>query len=167
MCGRERASACVSVGRKGLESRPDLALCPVLGTAAEHPQELAGLQALLLRHLLHIEAHVHEELDHVHLLPRELVPDGGARGVAVRPGTAVDQLDGAALQSHLPVPVALVQAAVPAVQGAGQRRPLHLDVRPVTEKTSAPVAPGGQDPSPPAPPPRRPVTARAKTLTCV
>lgn len=51
---------------------------------------------------------MHEELDHIHLLPCELVPDGGARGVAVRPRTAVNQMNGAALQRGLPVFVALM-----------------------------------------------------------
>lgn len=49
-----------------------------LASVARQPQQLAGLRSLLLGHRLHVEAHVHEELGHVHLLPRELVSDGGA-----------------------------------------------------------------------------------------
>lgn len=102
-----------------------------LAAAGQHPQQFTGLQALLLRHGLHVKAHVHEELGHVHLLPRELVPDGGAGGVAVGPGAAVHQVDGAALQGGFAGLVAVVQASVPAVQRPRQRGPLHLDVRPV------------------------------------
>lgn len=102
-----------------------------LAPAAQHPQQFTGLQALLLCHCLHVEAHVHQELGHIHLLPRELVPDGGARGVAVGPGAAVHQVDGAALQGSFAGLVAVVEASVPAVQCPGQRGPLYLDVCPV------------------------------------
>ena len=74
---------------------------------------------------------MHEELDDIHLLPRELVSDGGAGGVAVGPGTAVDQVHRAALGRGLVVAVAVVEAAVPAVQGPGQGRAFHLHVYPV------------------------------------
>ena len=74
---------------------------------------------------------MHEELDDVHLLPRELVSDGGAGGVAVGPGAAVDQVHRAALGWGLIVSVAVVETAVPAVEGPGQGRALHLHVYPV------------------------------------
>lgn len=74
---------------------------------------------------------MHEELNDVHLLACELVPDGGAGGVAVRPGAAVDQMDGAAFGGGLVVPV-VVEAAVPAVQGSGQGGSFNLHVDPVT-----------------------------------
>lgn len=102
-----------------------------LAPAAQHAQQFTGLQALLLRHGLHIEAHVHEELGHVHLLPREPVSDGGAGWVAVRPGAAVHQVDWAALQRRFAGLVAVVEASVPAVKRPGQRGPLHLDICPV------------------------------------
>lgn len=101
-----------------------------LAAAAEHAQQLAGVHALLLGHLLHVEAHVHEELDDVHLLPGELVTDGGAGGVAVRPRAAVDQVHRAAFGRSLVVPV-VVEAAVPAVQRPRQGRPFDLHVGPV------------------------------------
>ena len=63
-------------GQEGLEGRwPGRR---ALASAAQHPQQFTGLQALLLCYRLHVEAHVHQELGHIHLLPRELVPDGGA-----------------------------------------------------------------------------------------
>lgn len=111
-----------------------------LAPTAEHAQQFTGLQALLLSRGLHVKPHVHEELGHVHLLPRELVPDGGAGGVAVRPRAAVHQVDGAALHGGFAGLVAVVQASVPAVQRPGQRGPLHLDVCPVATHTN----PGGQ-----------------------
>lgn len=126
MGGTARACGPGRAGGPGGEG-PGEALAP----AAQHPQQFTGLQALLLGHRLHVEAHVHEELGHVHLLPRELVPDGGAGGVAVGPGAAVHQVDGAALQGGLAGLVAVVEAPVPAVQCPGQRGPLDLDVRPV------------------------------------
>lgn len=67
-----------------------------LAATAEHAQEFTRVHSLLVGHLLDIEAHVHEELDDVHLLPRRLIPDGWARGVAVRPRAAVDQVHGTA-----------------------------------------------------------------------
>lgn len=103
----------------------------LLAPAAQHPQQFTGLQALLLCHRLHVEAHVHEELGHIHLLPRELVPDGRARGVAVGPGAAVHQVDGAALQWGFAGLMAVVEASVPAMKRPRQRGPLHLDVCPV------------------------------------
>lgn len=51
---------------------------------------------------------MHEELDDVHLLPCELVPDSGARGVAVGPWTAVNQMNWATFQRGLPIFVALM-----------------------------------------------------------
>lgn len=75
---------------------------------------------------------MHEELDDIHLLACELVPDGGAGGVAVRPRAAVDQMEGAAFGGGLVVPV-VVEAAVPAVQRSGQGRSFNLHVDPVTE----------------------------------
>ena len=47
------------------------------------------------------------------------------------PGAAVHQVDGAALEGGLAGLVAVMEAPVPAVQCSGQRRPLHLDIRPV------------------------------------
>lgn len=76
---------------------------------------------------------MHEELNDIHLLPCELVPDGGTGGVAVRPRAAVDQMDGAAFGRSLVVPV-VVEAAVPAVQRSGQGGPLHLHVDPVAKR---------------------------------
>lgn len=73
---------------------------------------------------------MHEELDDVHLLPRELVSDGGAGGVAVRPRAVVDQVHGAGFGRRLVVP-AVVEAAVPAVQRPGQRGAFNLHVDPV------------------------------------
>lgn len=75
---------------------------------------------------------MHEELDHVHLLARELVPDGGAGGVAVWPGAAVNQMDGAALGRGLVVPAVVLETAVPAVQGSGKGGAFDLNVDPVT-----------------------------------
>ena len=74
---------------------------------------------------------MHEELNDVHLLSCELVSDGGAGGVAVRPRAAVDQVHGAAFGRSFVVPV-VVEAAVPAVQGSGQGGAFDLDVDPVT-----------------------------------
>lgn len=99
--------------------------------AAQHAQQFTGLEALLLCHGLHVKAHVHEELGHVHLLPCEPVSDGGAGRVAVGPGAAVHQVDRAALQRGFAGLVAVVEASVPAVKRPGQRGPLHLDVCPV------------------------------------
>lgn len=102
----------------------------VLAATAEHAQQFAGVHALLLSHLLHIKAHMHEELDDVHLLPSELVSDGGAGGVTVWPRATVNQMHRTSFWWSLVVPVVL-QATVPAVQGPGQRSPLHLYVYPV------------------------------------
>lgn len=101
-----------------------------LAAAAEHAQQFTGVHALLLSHLLYIKAHVHEELDDVHLLPGELVSDGGTGGVTVWPGATVDQMHRTSFWRGLVVPVVL-QAAVPAVQSPGQRSPLYLNVYPV------------------------------------
>lgn len=76
---------------------------------------------------------MHEELNDVHLLPCELVPDGGAGGVAVWPRAAVNQMDGAAFGWSLVVPV-VVEAAVPAVQCSGQGGSFNLHVDPVTKR---------------------------------
>lgn len=73
---------------------------------------------------------MHEELNDVHLLTRELVSDGGAGGVAVRPRAAVDQMHRAAFRRRLVVPV-VVETAVPAVQRSGQGSAFHLHVNPV------------------------------------
>lgn len=88
--------------------------------ATQHPQQLAGLHALLLSHRLHIEAHVHKELRHVHLLPCELVPDGRAGGIAVGPGATVYQVEGAALHGGFAGLMAVMEASIPAVQCPGQ-----------------------------------------------
>lgn len=101
-----------------------------LAAAAEHSQKLAGIHALLLGHLLHIKAHVHQELDDVHLLAGELVPDGGTGGVAVWPRAAVDKVHGATFRWRLVVAV-VVEAAVPAVQRSWQGRPFDLHIGPV------------------------------------
>lgn len=74
---------------------------------------------------------MHEELNDVHLLSCELVSDGGAGGVAVRPRAAVDQMDGAAFGRSFVVPV-VIEAAVPAVQSSGQGGAFNLNVNPVT-----------------------------------
>lgn len=74
---------------------------------------------------------MHEELNDVHLLSCELVSDGGAGGVAVWPGAAVNQMHRAAFGRRLVVPV-VVEAAVPAVQRSGQRGAFNLHVNPVT-----------------------------------
>ena len=75
---------------------------------------------------------MHEELDDVHLLASELVPDGGAGGVAVGPGAAVNQVDGTAFGGGLVVPAVVVETAVPAVKCPGKRSSFDLDIDPVT-----------------------------------
>lgn len=81
-----------------------------------------------------------QELEHAHFLSRQLVPYGRAGRVAVRPGAAVDQMQGASSQRRGPVlflAVAAVEvqvaleAAVPAVQSSGQGGAFHLNVHPV------------------------------------
>lgn len=74
---------------------------------------------------------MHEELNDVHLLPCELVSDGGAGGVAVWPRAAVNQMYRAAFGWSLVVPV-VVEAAVPAMQRTGQGSAFDLHVNPVT-----------------------------------
>ena len=103
-----------------------------LAAAAEHAQQLAGVHALLLGHLLHIKAHVHKELNDIHLLSCELVSDSRAGGVAVRPRAAVNQMHRASFGWSFVVP-AVVEAAVPAVQRSGQRGAFNLNVRPVAK----------------------------------
>lgn len=117
-------------GEEGLEGRwPGArALAPLLSI----PSSLLSLKALLLRHPSAIEAHVHQELGHIHpLLPRELVPDGGARGVAVGPGAGVHQVDGAALQGELCWPCGCRGGFGPSSAAPEAVSPLHLDVCPV------------------------------------
>lgn len=84
-----------------------------------------------------------EELNHVHLPSCQLVADGGTGGVAVGPGTAVDQVQraatgrragAAAAAAVAMVTEAVMKAAVPALEGTRQRRALHLYVHPVTEE---------------------------------
>lgn len=70
-------------------------------------------------HLLHVEAHVHEELDNVHLLSRRLVSDCRARRVAVRPWTAVNQVHGTAFGRGFVVSAVVLQTAIPAVERSG------------------------------------------------
>lgn len=87
-----------------------------------------------------------QELDHAHLLTRQLVPDGGAGGVTVRPRAAVDQMQRAASHRRrlvlLVVVVAVatvdggivvdvLEAAVPAVKGSGEGCAFNLNVHPV------------------------------------
>lgn len=76
---------------------------------------------------------MHKKLNDIHLLSCELVPDGGAGGVAVRPGAAVDQVYGAAFGWGFVVPV-VMEAAVPTVQRSGQGGAFNLHISPVTEK---------------------------------
>ena len=76
---------------------------------------------------------MHEELNDIHLLPCELVSDGGAGGVAVWPGAAVNQMYRAAFGRSFVVPI-VVEAAVPAVQRSGQGGAFNLYVNPVTRK---------------------------------
>lgn len=102
-----------------------------LAATAEHAQKLAGVHALLLSHLLHIEAHVHEELNDIHLLSCELVSDGWAGGVAVWPRAAVNQMHRAAFGGSFVVPV-VMETAVPAVQSSGQGGAFDLHIDPVT-----------------------------------
>lgn len=81
-----------------------------------------------------------EELNHVHLPSCQLVADGGTCGVAVGPGTAVDEVQWAApgrrarAAAVAMVTEAVMEAAVPALEGTRQRRTLHLYVHPVTEE---------------------------------
>ncbi len=77
-----------------------------------------GLHALLLCHALHVEAQVREELDDAHLLPRQLLSDGGAGGVALGPRAAVNQVKRAAPGRSLSAAAVAVvtEAAVPALQ---------------------------------------------------
>ena len=74
---------------------------------------------------------MHEELNDVHLLPRELVSDGGAGGVAVGPRAAVNQVHGTALGRSLVVLV-VMETTVPTVQRSRQRSSFDLHVNPVT-----------------------------------
>lgn len=74
---------------------------------------------------------MHEELNDIHLLPCELISDGGAGGVAVRPRAAVNQMHRAGFRRGLVVPV-VVEAAVPAVQCSGQGGAFNLHVNPIT-----------------------------------
>lgn len=75
---------------------------------------------------------MHEKLHDAHLLPCELVPDGRAGGIAVRPGAVVNQMHRTSFGWWLVVP-AVMEAAVPAVKGSGQRGPFDLHVDPVAE----------------------------------
>lgn len=112
-------------------------------TAAEHLQQRPGVHPLLPSRPLHIQAHVPEDLSGAHLLARGLVVDGRARGVALGPRAAVYQVEGAAPARWGPGPpaavapvaavdvVALLQAAVPALEGSGERGALHPEVDPV------------------------------------
>lgn len=97
----------------------------------KHAQQLPGIHALLLCHLLHVKAHVLQELGHTHLLSCQLVSNSWAGGIAVWPRAAVNQMQwtsshrrgfvllvGVVSMSAVDVEVAL-QAAVPAVQGSG------------------------------------------------
>lgn len=114
----------------------DWSVC-VSGAVTEHAQECVGLHALLVSHALHVEAQVCEELDHAHLLPRQVLSDPGTRGVAVGPRTAVNQAHGTTPGRSLSdAPVAVVtEAAVPALKRSGKRSTFHVDVHPVTEDT--------------------------------
>lgn len=121
-------------------------LCGVYALAAataEHLQQRPGIHPLLPSRPLHIQAHVPEDLRGAHLLACRLVVDGRARGVALGPRAAVYQVEGAAPGGRGPGPpaagapvaavdvVALLQAAVPAVEGSGQGGALHTEVYPV------------------------------------
>lgn len=120
-------------------SSPDVRhhLIPASAPVIEHAQQLPGVHALLLRHLLHVEAHVLQELDHAHLLSRQLVSYSRAGGITVRPRAAVNQMERAApgvwgLRLLVVVGVVVgLEAAVPAVQRSGQGGALHMNVHPV------------------------------------
>lgn len=108
----------------------------------EHAQQLPGVHPLLLGHLLHVEAHVLQELDDAHLLSRQLVTNGRAGGIAVRPRAAVHQMQWATPGRGRPVGsfaavdvVVVLEASVPAVEGSGQRGAFNLNVRPVAAGT--------------------------------
>lgn len=73
---------------------------------------------------------MHEELNDIHLLPCELISDGGAGGVAVWPRAAVNQMHRTAFRRSLVVPV-VVEAAVPAVQRSGQGGAFNLHINPI------------------------------------
>lgn len=76
-----------------------------------------------------------EELDDAHFLSGHLISDGRARRVAVRPRAAVDQVQRACARRRAMaavVPEAVLEAAVPALQSARQRRALHVHIHPVT-----------------------------------
>lgn len=118
--------------RKCHPSREDVHLGPwCLTVTAQHSQQLAGVHALLLSHLLHIKAHMHEKLDDVHLLSCGLVSNSRARRVAVGPWAAVNQVHGATLGRGLVVSAVVMETAVPAVQSSWKRCSLHLNVDPV------------------------------------
>lgn len=126
-------------------------LCVSSAAAAEHLQQRPGVHPLLPGRLLHVQAHVPEDLRGAHLLARGLVVDGRARGVALGPRAAVHQVEGAAPGGRGPgspaavTPVAavdvvaLLQAPVPAVEGSGQGSALHSEVNPVAAEA------GGDD----------------------
>lgn len=109
----------------------------------EHLQQRPGVHALLLGRLLHVQTHVLENLDGAHLLSRHFVIDSRARGVAVGPRAAVDQMKRTtprrrglvflAVVAYMAAVgvVALLQASVPAVEGSGKGGTFHLDIYPV------------------------------------
>lgn len=112
--------------------RKDVHLRPCcLTVTAKHSQKLAGVHALLLSHLLHIKAHMHEKLDDIHLLSCGLVSDSRACWVAVGPRAAVNQVHGATLGWSLVVSAVVMKTAVPAVQSSRKRCSFHLNVDPV------------------------------------
>lgn len=76
-----------------------------------------------------------EELDDAHFLSGQLISDRRARRVAVRPRAAVDQMQRTCAWRRAVaavVPETVLEAAVPALQRARQRRTLHVHVHPVT-----------------------------------
>lgn len=111
---------------------------------AEHLQQRPGVHPLLPSRPRHVQAQVPQDLRGAHLLARRLVVDGRARGVALGPGAGVYQVEGAAPAGRggpgppaavAPVAavdvVAVLQAAVPAVEGSRQGGALHSEIDPV------------------------------------
>lgn len=120
----------------------------------EHLQQRPGVHALLLGRLLHVQTQVLENLDGAHLLSRRFVIDSWARGVAVGPRAAVDQMERTtprrrglvllAVVAYMAAVgvVALLQASVPAVEGSGKGGPFHSDIYPVAAEAEVT---GGRD----------------------
>ena len=80
---------------------------------------------------LDVQTHGHQHLHQGHLLLGGPVHQGGAGGVALGPHAGVHQVVGTAPGGGS-VAVGVLEAPVPALQRAGQRRAFHLEVNPVT-----------------------------------